>query len=63
MTIGEKLRKLRGEKTQKEVVKDLEITLSALSNYENDYRVPKDEIKKKLALYYKRTIEEIFFDL
>lgn len=61
MTIGQKLIKLRGSKTQREIAEAVGITVSALSNYENDYRTPKDEVKKKLCFYYKKSIEEIFF--
>jgi transcriptional regulator len=61
MTIGEKLKQLRGDKKTKDVAKDLNVTVSALSNYENDYRVPRDEVKKKIADYYKKSVEEIFF--
>lgn len=62
MTIGEKLRLLRGNKTQTELAKELEILPSAYSNYENNYRVPNDEVKKKIATYYGKTVDEIFFD-
>ena len=61
MTIGEKLRTLRGEKSIAEVAKAVDITPSALSNYEHDLRVPRDEIKKKIASYYKRSVTTIFF--
>ena len=61
MTIGEKLKKLRGKKTQSELSKELGILPSAYSNYENDYRVPNDEVKKKIATYYKKTVDEICF--
>lgn len=61
MTIGEKLKKLRGLKKLKDVATDLKVTTSALSNYENDYRVPRDETKRKIARYYKKTVDEIFF--
>ena len=61
MTIGEKLKKLRGNKTQTELAKELGILTSAYSNYENNYRVPNDEVKKKIAIYYKKTVDEIFF--
>lgn len=61
MTIGEKLKKLRGLKKLKDVATDLKVTTSALSNYENDYRVPRDETKRKIAKYYKKTVDEIFF--
>ena len=62
MTIGEKLKKLRGKKKTKDVAKDIGITISALSNYENDYRIPRDETKRKIAKYYKKSVEEIFFE-
>jgi toxin-antitoxin system, antitoxin component, xre family len=61
MTIGEKLKKLRGKKTQVEISKELGVLPSTYSNYENDYRVPNDEIKKRIAVYYKKTVDEIFF--
>ncbi|CAL7883766.1 DNA-binding helix-turn-helix protein [Fusobacterium necrophorum subsp. funduliforme ATCC 51357] len=61
MTIGEKLRKLRGNKTQTKLAKELGILPSAYSNYENDYRVPNDEVKKKIAAHYQKTVDEIFF--
>lgn len=61
MTIGEKLKELRGNKSRKIVAENLKITESSLSNYENDYRVPRDEIKKKIATYYKVSVEKIFF--
>ncbi|RXZ69817.1 XRE family transcriptional regulator [Fusobacterium necrophorum] len=61
MTIGEKLTLLRGNKSQKTVAESIGITVTALWNYENDYRVPKDEIKKKISIYYNKTVDEIFF--
>lgn len=62
MSIGEKLKKLRGGKKSKDVAKAIGITVSALSNYENDYRIPRDETKRKIAKYYKKSVEEIFFE-
>ena len=61
MTTAEKLISLRGERTQAEVAEALEISVSALSNYEQGIRVPRDSIKKKIADYYKRTVDYIFF--
>lgn len=61
MTAGEKLRKLRGDKSQVAVAKDLMISDSALSAYETDERVPRDEVKIRIAEYYKTTVQEIFF--
>lgn len=59
--IAKKLIKLRGEKTQFEVAKDVGISLSALAMYETGNRVPRDEIKVKLAKYYGTTVESLFF--
>lgn len=61
MSIGQKLKALRGEKTQKEVARDLNITKSALAMYERDKRVPRDEIKVRIADYYGETVQSIFF--
>lgn len=61
MSIGEKLIDLRGEKSQQQVAEDLNISVSALSMYENNNRVPRDEIKVRLAKYYGVGIEELFY--
>ncbi len=61
MTIGERLTLLRGTESPKIVAESIGITVTALWNYENDYRVPKDEIKKKISIYYNKTVDEIFF--
>lgn len=61
MSAGAKLRELRGSKTQKEVAEDLKITKSSLAMYERDQRVPRDEIKVKIANYYGETVQAIFF--
>ena len=60
MVIGERLKRLRGSRTIKEVSEALGVSESALSMYENGARVPRDEIKIKLANYYKKTIQFIF---
>lgn len=60
-TIGERLRKLRGKRTLKDVAKACNISPSALSMYEQGARIPRDEIKMVLAKYYNRAIQKIFF--
>ena len=62
-TIGDNLRELRKSKgkTVAAVAKDLGITASALSNYENNIRIPRDNIKIAIADYYKKPIQKIFF--
>lgn len=59
--IGKRLRDLRGNVTQNETAKALGISISALAMYENGNRVPRDEIKLKIAKHYGKTVEEIFF--
>lgn len=59
--IGLKLTELRGTRTQEEVAKAVGISSSALSMYENGERIPRDNIKIRLADYYKKPIHKIFF--
>ena len=55
------LKRLRGEKPLVIVATSVGITPSALSNYEAGIRVPRDQIKVKLANYYGVSVESIFF--
>ena len=61
MTLREKLIHLRGDKTQKEVSEAIGISTSTLGMYETGERIPRDEIKKKIAKYYDVSIEYLFF--
>lgn len=60
--IAQRLIYLRGDKTREEVAIDLKISYSALQMYENAERIPRDEIKIKIANYYNTTVQAIFFD-
>lgn len=59
--IGKRLVELRGSRTQAEVANALGISVSAYSMYENGQRVPRDNIKIRIADYYKKPIHKIFF--
>lgn len=59
--VGKRLRDLRGNKTIREVSEATGIGLTALSNYETGYRIPRDETKAVLADYYGVNLEELFF--
>lgn len=59
--IGTKLRALRGGKSRKEVALANEISKSTLAMYECGKRIPRDEIKKRLAHYFGVNVEELFF--
>lgn len=56
-----RLREARGEVPRKKVCESIGISLSALMMYENGERVPRDSIKIKLAQYYGKGIEELFY--
>ncbi|KWZ78279.1 MAG: helix-turn-helix transcriptional regulator [Negativicoccus succinicivorans] len=60
-SVGEKLVNLRAEKTQREVAEAVGISISALAMYESGQRIPRDEVKVRLARYFGASIEEIFF--
>lgn len=61
MSIGDKLRVLRGGKSMREVAEVLGISFSSYIKYERDERVPRDGLKKQIADYYGKSVEEIFF--
>ncbi len=60
-TTGMILRDLRGNQSQGKIAADLGITKSAWAMYERDERVPRDEIKVRIAHYFKKTVQEIFY--
>jgi len=59
--IGKNLLVLRGNMSREMVAKTNGISVSSLQMYENGQRIPRDEIKVRLARYYGKSIEEIFF--
>ena len=59
--IGERLKKLRGDRTIRQVASDVGISPSALTMYEIGERTPKDNVKKVLAAYYSTTVGALFF--
>ena len=59
--IGNILRELRGTRTREEVAEALGISQSALAMYEQGERIPRDNIKIRLANFYGKSITDIFF--
>lgn len=59
--IGERLRALRGETTRAELAEALGVSVSAITMYESGDRIPRDEIKLKIANYFNASVEQIFF--
>lgn len=60
--IGERLIKIRGSIPRDTVAKAVGISVSAISMYENGERISRDAIKIKLAEFYGKSVQEIFFD-
>lgn len=60
--IAQKLVSLRNGEKREKVAQDLNISISALQMYETGHRIPKDEIKVKIAAYYKISVQELFFE-
>ena len=56
-----KLKSLRGQKTQKEIAESLGITTSHYGFIENGDRMPSLYLAKKIAALFKMNIEDIFF--
>ncbi|MED0998367.1 helix-turn-helix transcriptional regulator [Bacillus mobilis] len=60
--VAENLINLRNERSREEVAKAVGISISTLQMYENGQRIPRDNIKIKLANFYGVTVQKIFFD-
>lgn len=60
---SEKLKMLRLKKglTQEELAKEIGVGISAISMYEQGNRIPRDEIKIRLAKFFEESVEYIFF--
>ena len=62
--IGRRLKSLRNDKgiSCEEFAREMEISTSAALKYESGERMPRDEVKVKIADFYGMTVQEIFFD-
>lgn len=61
MSAGEKIRQLRGNRSQSFVAEAVGVTKSALAMYERDERRPRDEVKIRIANFFGRSVAEIFY--
>ena len=61
--IAENLRELRKRKgvTQAEVAKALGMPYTTYNAYETGQNIPRDDVKVKIANYYGKTVQYIFF--
>ncbi len=60
--IGARLFELRENIPREEVASAVGVSVSAISMYENGERIPRDAVKIKLAEFYHKSVQEIFFD-
>ena len=60
--IAARLVQLRGRRSQSEVARELGISDSALSAYECGERIPRDELKLKMAEYFETSVQHLFFN-
>ena len=60
--LSERLKKARGDRRREDVAKEVGVSLSAIAMYENGDRVPRDEVKIKLAKLYNTSVQALFFD-
>lgn len=61
MTVAERLIEARGDIPREQVASAVGVSVSAMSMYEIGARVPRDEIKVRLANLYNKTVQELFF--
>lgn len=59
--IAKRLVALRGNRSREEVASAVGISVSALQMYENGKRVPRDDIKMRIADFYGVSVESIFY--
>ena len=52
---------LRGEKTQREIAKKLDVPLSTYAMIETGHRFPRRDLQLKLADFFGVTVDELFF--
>ena len=63
MNVGKTLSELRikKKKSRLEMARDIGVSKSAIAMYERGERIPKDSIKVKIAAYFQKSVESIFF--
>lgn len=61
LTVGQRLRMLRGKRTKSEVAAAIGVSESSYVKYERDERRASDPIKERIAEYFKCNLLDIFF--
>ena len=61
ITVGKRLRELRGNRSREEIAYRMGVSASSICLYESGKRMPRDEVKIKLANFYGLTVQDLFF--
>lgn len=59
---NDKMVELRGQRSQRDIAKQLNIPLSTYAMVEAGHRFPRKELQAKLALFYGVTVDVLFFN-
>lgn len=62
ISIGSRIRALRGTDSQQTLADKLKISKSALAMYERGKRIPRDEVKVRISQHFNVSVESIFFE-
>lgn len=60
--VANRLKELRGDVPVNKIAEELGIASSTYRMYELAERMPSDKVKIRIAEYYNRTVQSIFFD-
>ena len=60
---GKRIKQLRQAKelNQSQLAEELGVSTSAVSQYELEERIPRDETKIKIATFFNKNVSDIFF--
>lgn len=61
IAIGKRIRALRGAESQQTLAHKLGVSKSALAMYERGERIPRDEVKMRIAQHFNVSLEAVFF--
>lgn len=61
MKSGETLKALRADKTQEGIARAVGVSKSSWAMYERNERRPSDDVKVRIANYFGKSVQEVFF--
>lgn len=61
VSIGTRLKELRGDRRREDVAKAIGVGASAITMYELGRRIPRDDTKVKIAEYYGVDVVDLFY--